>query len=119
MSRMTEVITVLKSDIPVSPGSQLYDGFVALKKCHGKSYQAFRDMCGGTKGSSGRKFSPSTVRRKAEELGFAMFGASTPSDVPPVNERRESRRDEDATALRTNREASVRILDGDFEAELF
>ena len=87
--RFGNIIRVLGSQIPVRSGTNLYVGFEALQSCHGKPYEAFRRLAGGPKGSSGRRFSPSTVWKRAVECRFAEFeggeGARSvpnPSSVP-------------------------------------
>jgi len=72
-TRANFIIRVTGRTIPANPGTQNYAGFVALQECNGKTYQAFRDMAGGVKGTPGRRFSPSTVIRLAEQHGFARL----------------------------------------------
>ena len=67
------VIKILRRKIPANTGTKLYDGLIALKEQEGKTYQQFRDSCGGPKGSSARKFSPSDTIRTAIKARFARL----------------------------------------------
>lgn len=72
-SRADHLIEIIGDEIPVAPGSQTYEGFKNLRASDGNTYQSFRDLAGGSKGSNSRQFSPSTVMRKAEKAGFARL----------------------------------------------
>ena len=71
--RLNRIIRINKSNFPVREATQLHVGFEALSTCDGKTYSHFRSLAGGSKGSLGRRFSPSTVWRLAEADGFARF----------------------------------------------
>ena len=78
--RMSDRIRVVSDKIPTRPGTQLYVGLCALRDCDGKTYREFRACAGGPKGTPNRKFSPSSVRKRALETGFAEFVPSSPSE---------------------------------------
>lgn len=72
-SRLDSVIRIVGSTMMGAKGTKLRAGFEALSGCDGKTYRHFRSLCGGPVGSSSRQFSPSTVWKKAESIGFARF----------------------------------------------
>ncbi|WP_282029710.1 HNH endonuclease [Paracoccus marcusii] len=83
--RANFLIEITGEKIPVREGSLLHEGFIALRSCHGKRYQEFRDQAGGAKGSKSRRYSPSAVLNKAERTGFARLlshGGATRTDNP-------------------------------------
>ena len=79
LTKCDPVIVILKSRILAREGTQMHTGLMALSACDGKSYSYFRSLCGGEKGSKFRKFSPSSVWRRAVSSGFARF-----ADIPDV-----------------------------------
>jgi hypothetical protein len=89
--KLDQVINILKPRIPVREGTQLYEGFKALRSCDGKTYREFRSLAGGAKGSSSRRFSPSTVWRIAEAEGFAILEGVSPSATPPSTSKQHAR----------------------------
>ncbi|MCP9482717.1 hypothetical protein NNA36_12170 [Shimia sp. CNT1-13L.2] len=91
--RLHKTIEIVAHEIPstVKAGTKLYTGFEALRSCDGKTYQEFRDMCGGPKGDPNRRFSPSVVWRSAEDLKFARFYEDAPSEDTSANEFRLER----------------------------
>lgn len=90
-SQADYIIEIVGNEIPVAPGSQIYEGFKSLQACDGKTYQSFRNLCGGAKGSSSRRFSPSAVLDKARELGFARL---RPSTLGAIQESQKVKRDQ-------------------------
>jgi hypothetical protein len=102
---MNDRIRILKDEIPLESGTQIYEGFCALRNCDGQVYREFRNLAGGPRGTTNRSFSPSTVRRRAIETGYAEFvpvehptSQITGRSVRPQRARNPSRREQALTA---------------------
>lgn len=75
--RADYLVEIVEREIPTSVGGRMYAGFVTLSNCNGRTYQAFRDQAGGPKGNVSRRFSPPSVIKLAEQIGFARLVPSS------------------------------------------
>lgn len=79
--RASYIIDIIGSVIPAPEGTATYNAFLKLQDCHGKTYQAFRDLAGGPNGTPARAFSPSSIIKVAEAAKFARL-TPTAMNVP-------------------------------------
>lgn len=76
------LVDIIGSVIPATEGTATYTAFLKLQACHGKTYQAFRNLAGGPKGTPTRAFSPSSIIKEAEAANFARL-VPPPMAAPP------------------------------------
>lgn len=87
------LIDITGSVIPATEGTATYNAFLMLQDCNGRTYQTFRDLAGGPKGTPARAFSPSSIMKDAEAAGFARLvppETATPSEETSSGENEAS-----------------------------
>lgn len=71
--RESYIIDIIGSVIQAAEGTATYSAFLKLQDCDDKTYQAFRDLAGGPKGTPARAFSPSSTIKMAEAAKFGRL----------------------------------------------
>jgi hypothetical protein len=84
MSNMNGVIKILRSENPGNPGTQFYRGCGVLIELDGQTYGKFRQVRAQIRDEESRSpFSPSTVIKRAQDIGFVEL---RPAGRPPIQD---------------------------------